>query len=79
MLARLRFAASSGDLMPTSSSEPQTFVEMVLTLLEDRFPWLGKDSPATGSDVVETLSDLHTTLRKALRCARRRRASAVTR
>ena len=29
--------------MPREHGEPQTFVEMVLVLLEDRFPWLKKD------------------------------------
>jgi hypothetical protein len=58
--------------MATAALEPKTFVEMVLILLEDRFPWLGKDSPASGSEAVEGLSDLHDALRKA-----RRRASAA--
>lgn len=38
---------------------PQTFVEMVLVLLEDRFPWLGNDEGASGTDTVQELSDLH--------------------
>ena len=43
---------------------PRTFVEMVLLLLEDRFPWLGSDQPVSGSDTVGQLSDLHQALLK---------------
>jgi hypothetical protein len=65
--------------MQNATSKPQTFVEMVLVLLEDRFPWLGKDQPASGSDTVDQLNDLHYTLRKARSTARRKqkRAEAV--
>jgi hypothetical protein len=35
--------------MPKTDSQPQTFVEMVLVLLEDRFPWLGTDRDASGT------------------------------
>lgn len=59
--------------MTTATSEPQTFVEMVLTLLEDRFPWLGKDVSVSGSETVETLNDLHHSLRKARTAAKRKR------
>jgi len=41
--ALLRARASMGN----NEAPPQTFVEMVLTLLEDRFPWLGKDELRT--------------------------------
>lgn len=51
--------------MDNNETQPQTFVEMVLALLEDRFPWLGKDEPASGADTVDQLSDLHETLQKA--------------
>ena len=34
--------------MANRKSQPQTFVEMVLALLEDRFPWLGTDQPCLG-------------------------------
>jgi hypothetical protein len=57
--------------MVTATSEPKTFVEMVLTLLEDSFPWLGKDEPASGAEAVDQLCDLHDTLRKARTAARR--------
>jgi hypothetical protein len=59
--------------MAVATSAPQTFVEMVLTLLEDRFPWLGKDVSASGSETVDTLNDLHHSLRKARRAAQRKR------
>jgi len=58
--------------MANTDSQPQTFVEMVLTLLEDRFPWLGTDESAAGADVVDELNDLHTTLQKTRAAARRK-------
>jgi hypothetical protein len=61
--------------MPIAASHPPSFVEMVLTLLEDRFPWLGHDEPASGSDTVDRLNDLHDTLVKARRRARRKIAA----
>jgi hypothetical protein len=67
------FALNLEIFMATTISEPRTFVEMVLALLEDRFPWLGKNIPASGSDTVDTLNDLHHTLRKARRAAQRKR------
>jgi hypothetical protein len=57
--------------MANTDSQPKTFVEMVLVLLEDRFPWLGNDRDASGSDTVDQLSDLHRVLRTAKRAARR--------
>ena len=51
--------------MANKRSEPQTFVEKVLALLEDRIPWLGKDVPASGAETVDQLSDLRDRLRKA--------------
>jgi hypothetical protein len=57
--------------MANTDSEPQTFVEMVLTLLEDRFSWLGTDRDAPGSETVDELNELHRTLRTARRAARR--------
>lgn len=44
---------------------PQTFVEMVLALLEDRFPWLGTDHSASGAETVDQLNDLHESLKQA--------------
>ena len=42
----------------------QTFVESVLMLLEEKFPWLGKenDEPVSGADTVDELVDLHRSL-----------------
>jgi hypothetical protein len=51
--------------MENNEAQPQTFVEMVLVLLEDRFPWLGKDEPASGAETVDQLNVLHGTLQKA--------------
>ena len=48
--------------MAHDETGPRTFVEMVLVLLEDRFPWLGSNQPVTGSYTVDQLSDLHQTL-----------------
>jgi hypothetical protein len=58
--------------MANTDSQPQTFVEMVLALLEDRFPWLGTNRDASGSETVDALNDLHRTLRTAKRAAARR-------
>lgn len=42
----------------------QTFVEFVLALLEERFPWLGsrQDEPVSGADAVDELTDLYRSL-----------------
>jgi hypothetical protein len=58
--------------MANTDSQPQTFVEMVLVLLEDRFPWLGTNRDASSSATVDELNDLHRTLRTAKRAATRR-------
>jgi len=58
--------------MAATDSQPHIFVEMVLVLLEDRFPWLGTDRDACGSDIVDQLNDLHCTLRIARKAAARR-------
>jgi hypothetical protein len=59
--------------MENNETQPQTFVEMVLTLLEDRFPWLGKDEPASGAETVDRLSDLHESLQKARNTAQHKK------
>jgi len=43
---------------------PQMCVEMVLILLEDRFPWLAsaEEEQVSGADTIDELSDLHQTL-----------------
>jgi hypothetical protein len=52
---------------------PRTFVEWVLQLLEDRFPWLGKttDEQISGADTVDQLTDLHRELKRRSRTNRR--------
>ena len=50
--------------MGADEERPQTFVESVLALLEERFPWLGsgQDEPASGADTVDDLADLYKSL-----------------
>jgi hypothetical protein len=50
--------------MIDKDSRSRTFVENVLALLEERFPWLGKESDdqVSGADTVDELSDLHRSL-----------------
>jgi hypothetical protein len=52
---------------------PRTFVELVLQLLEDRFPWLGKatDEQISGADTVDQLTELHRELKSRRRTNRR--------
>jgi hypothetical protein len=44
----------------------QTFVALILALLEKRFPWLGSkhDEPVSGADTVNELTDLYQSLRE---------------
>ena len=55
--ATCRLVALAGAFMDNNEAQPQTFAEMVLALLEDRFPWLGKDEPASGAETVDQLSN----------------------
>jgi hypothetical protein len=50
--------------MIDKDSRSRTFVENVLALLEERFPWLGKenDEQVSGADTVDELTDLHRSL-----------------
>ena len=50
--------------MGSEEKRPQTFVEAVLALLEERFPWLGpgQDEPVSGADAVDELADLYESL-----------------
>jgi cytochrome P450 len=50
--------------MGAENERPQTFVEWVLALLEERFPWLGsgQDEPVGGADTVDELADLYKSL-----------------
>jgi transcriptional accessory protein Tex/SPT6 len=52
---------------------PRTFVELVLQLLEDRFPWLGKttDEQISGADTVDQLTDLYRELKRRRRTSQR--------
>jgi hypothetical protein len=55
--ATSRLVALAGAFMDNNEAQTQTFIEMVLALLEDRFSWLGKDEPASGAETVDQLSD----------------------
>lgn len=50
--------------MGAEQEHPQTFVEWILALLEERFPWLGsgQDEPVGGADTVDELADLYKSL-----------------
>ena len=50
--------------MGAEDERPQTFVEWVLALLEERFPWLGsgQDDPVGGADTVDELAGLYRSL-----------------
>jgi hypothetical protein len=50
--------------MGAEDERSQTFVERVLALLEERFPWLGsgRDEPVSGADTVDELADLYKSL-----------------
>ena len=59
--------------MRKENRPPRTFVELVLQLLEDRFPWLGKatDEQISGADTVDQLTELHRELKSRRRTNRR--------
>ena len=59
--------------MRKENRPPRTFVELVLQLLEDRFPWLGKatDEQISGADTVDELTELHRELKSRRRTNRR--------
>ncbi len=50
--------------MGADEQRPQTFVEWVMALLEERFPWLGsgQDEPVGGAETVDELADLYKSL-----------------
>ncbi len=52
--------------MGADEEHAQTFVEWVLALLEERFPWLGpgRNEPVSGANTVDELSDLYKSLLK---------------
>ena len=59
--------------MTKENRPPRTFVEWMLQLLEERFPWLGKtaDEQISGADTVDQLTDLHRELKSRSRTNRR--------
>ena len=59
--------------MGAEEERPQTFVDWVLALLEERFPWLGsgQDEPVGGADTVDELADLYKSLIELRDTARR--------
>lgn len=50
--------------MGFGKDRPQTLVETVLNLLEERFPWLtaGQDRSVSGAETIDELSDLYRAL-----------------
>ena len=50
--------------MANIQQRPKNFVERVLALLEERFPWLGsgQDEQVCGADTVDELADLYHSL-----------------
>ncbi len=50
--------------MEPEEENRHTFVEIVLALLEERFPWLGsnEEEPVSDADAVDELTDLHRSL-----------------
>ena len=59
--------------MTKENRRPLTIVERVLQLLEERFPWLGKEEDAqiSGADTVDQLTDLYRELKSTRRTNRR--------
>ena len=50
--------------MANMHQHPENFVERILALLEERFPWLGsgQEEPVSGADTVDELADLYRSL-----------------
>ena len=50
--------------MEAGNERPPTFIEWVLALLEERFPWLGsgRHEAVGGADTVDELADLYKSL-----------------
>ena len=60
--------------MTKENRPPRTFVEWVLQLLEERFPWFGntdEEIEVSGADTVDQLTDLHRELKRRRRTNRR--------
>jgi len=62
--------------MGAKNERSQTFVEWVLALLDERFPWLGsgRDESVGGADTVVELADLYRSLIEQRDTARRENA-----
>jgi hypothetical protein len=60
--------------MIDKDSRSRTFFENVLALLEEKFPWLGKenDEQVSGADTVDELADLHRSLSEERAADRRK-------
>ena len=61
---RVHACVHAGALMDDNETQPRSFVEMVLALLEGRFPWLGKGEPPSRAETVDQLSDCCRSSRK---------------
>ena len=50
--------------MELKKESHQTFVDVVLAILEGRLPWLGsrQDEPVSGEEIVDQLNDLYQSL-----------------
>jgi hypothetical protein len=50
--------------MSIEDRRSQTFAERMFTLLDERFPWLGKenDEPVSEADTVDALATMHRAL-----------------
>jgi hypothetical protein len=50
--------------MTVEDSRSQTFAEKVLALVDERFPWLGKENAeqVSRADTVDGLADMHRSL-----------------
>ena len=59
--------------MTQENRPPRTFVEWVLQLLEERFPWLGteEETQVSGADIIDQLTDLHSELKYRRKACRR--------
>ena len=66
--------------MGAEEERPQTFVERILVLLEERFPWLGsgQDEPVGGADTVDELAGLYKSLIEQRNKARRENGDPQT-
>jgi hypothetical protein len=66
--------------MTNQNRRSQSFVKKALSLLEERFPWLGKedDEQISGADTVDQLTDLHRSLIEERAAGRSKRTAQVS-